>query len=121
MMMYVLPVYIALLLVGGLIGFLKAGSRVSLVTSIGFAAALGVCGYAGVPRGETLVMVLQGFLLVVFIARFARTKKFMPAGLMIVVTLLALTLELLDVYAGTPDPSLDPLAEPPAAAAPGGE
>ena len=36
----VLWIYIVLLLVGGLIGFLKAGSKVSLISSSVFAAAL---------------------------------------------------------------------------------
>ena len=36
----VLWIYIVLLLVGGLIGFLKAGSKVSLITSAVSAAAL---------------------------------------------------------------------------------
>jgi len=95
MLTYILPVYIVLLLVGGLMGYLKAGSKVSLITSIVFAAALAVCGYAAVPRGPLLVVILQGLLLVVFVARFAKTRKFMPAGLMVVVTTIALTLEVL--------------------------
>ena len=95
MLTYILPVYIVLLLVGGLMGFVKAGSKVSLISSVGFAVALAICGYGPVPQGSLLVMVLQGLLLVVFIARLAKTRKFMPAGLMVVVTVLALTLGLL--------------------------
>lgn len=94
MMSYVLPVYIVLLLVGGLMGYLKAGSKVSLVTSTVFAVALAVCGYAPVPKGTEIVLALQGALLVVFVARFLKTKKFMPAGLMLILTLAALVVEL---------------------------
>ena len=95
MLTYILPVYIVLLLVGGVMGFVKAGSRVSLITSVAFAVALAVCGYTSVPRGPLLVVILQALLLVVFVARFAKTRKFMPAGLMVVATVLALTLGLL--------------------------
>ncbi len=94
MMSYVLPVYLVLLLVGGLMGYLKAGSKVSLITSTIFAVALAVCGYAPVPKGPELVLALQGVLLIVFVARFLRTKKFMPAGLMLILTIVALVLEL---------------------------
>ena len=44
----VLWIYIVLLLVGGLIGFLKAKSQVSLVMSAAFAAALVLCAIPGV-------------------------------------------------------------------------
>ena len=43
----VLWIYIVLLVIGGLIGFLKANSRVSLIMSVAFAAALSLCA-AGV-------------------------------------------------------------------------
>jgi uncharacterized membrane protein (UPF0136 family) len=95
MLTYILPVYIGLLLAGGAMGYLKAGSKVSLVTAIVFAVALAVCGYTAIPRGPLLVHLLQALLLVVFVARFAKTRKFMPAGLMVVVTVLALVLGVL--------------------------
>ena len=85
----VLWIYIGLLLVGGLMGFLKAKSRVSLVTSIVFAAALAlsVTGVLSVPRLPEILLVL---LLVVFGLRYGKTKKFMPSGLMIILTAAAL-------------------------------
>ncbi|MDB6112801.1 MAG: hypothetical protein JWR69_4551, partial [Pedosphaera sp.] len=39
----VLWIYIALLFVGGLIGYLKAGSKISLIVSASFAAVLILC------------------------------------------------------------------------------
>jgi uncharacterized membrane protein (UPF0136 family) len=91
----VLWIYIVLLLVGGLIGFLKAGSKVSLITSAVAAAALiltaipGLLGF-GLARG--LADAIMAALLVVFAIRLGKTKKFMPSGLMFVVTGLALAL-----------------------------
>jgi uncharacterized membrane protein (UPF0136 family) len=92
---YVLAVYLVLLVAGGLVGWLKAGSRVSLFTALAFAAALAVCGYGPVPQGPVLVRVLLGVLLAVFAVRWLKTRKFMPAGLMVIVTAAALALEVL--------------------------
>jgi len=91
----VLWIYIVLLLVGGLIGFLKANSKVSLITSAVFAAVL-VLTQAGIfdPRvARQLANVLLAILLVVFAVRLAKTKKFMPSGLMLLVTIAALAVQ----------------------------
>jgi uncharacterized membrane protein (UPF0136 family) len=84
-------VYIVLLLVGGLMGYFKAGSKVSLITSGIFALLLTLvaAGMIAVPWAAEGLMVV---LLVVFIARYAKTKKFMPAGLMILLTAIFLIL-----------------------------
>ena len=89
----VLAVYIVLLVAGGVVGFVKAQSRVSLFTSLAFGAALAVCGFAPVPHGLAAAKVLQALLLAVFLMRWKKTGKFMPAGLMTVVTFAALALE----------------------------
>lgn len=91
----VLWIYIVLLLVGGMIGFLKAGSKVSLIMSAAFAAALVLTAVRGLldpafARG--LANVLMAALLIVFAMRLAKTKKFMPSGLMLIVTIAALAL-----------------------------
>jgi uncharacterized membrane protein (UPF0136 family) len=95
----ILWVYIVLLIIGGLMGFLKAGSKISLITSAVFAVALalfatGMLPWA--PGADILLLVL----LVVFAIRFAKGKKFMPAGLMIILTLAALALHLLMTRSG---------------------
>ena len=122
----ILWVYIVFLIVGGLMGFIKAGSKVSLITSVIFAIALALFA-AGVIRWAPGADVLLGLLLLVgwqarwaalgmaiFLAvitpiyhnywaapeaqqraqkqNFDKTKKFMPAGLMIVVTAVTLAL-----------------------------
>ena len=74
-----------LLAVGGLIGYLKAGSRPSLIAgSISALAALVALGLSvrnnrlGVPLG----MILSIALFVLFGYRYAvKTRKFMPSGL----------------------------------------
>lgn len=90
----VLWIYIVLLLVGGLIGFFKAKSRVSLISSSVFAAVL-VLTQTGIFKPSVsliLANVLLAALLVVFAIRLAKTKKFMPSGLMLVLTVLTLAL-----------------------------
>src|SRR6476469_4113234 len=87
----ILWVYIALLVVGGLMGFLKAGSKISLISSVIFAVLLGLFA-AGVLHWAYGPVVLMVVLLIVFGMRYAKTKKFMPSGLMIVLTLAALIL-----------------------------
>ena len=91
----VLWIYIVLLLVGGLIGFFKAGSKVSLITSSVFAALLVLTAVPGIFEHTFalgLANVLMAVLLVVFAVRLAKTKKFMPSGLMLVMTIAALAL-----------------------------
>jgi uncharacterized membrane protein (UPF0136 family) len=87
----ILWAYIVLLEIGGLIGFLKAGSKMSLIMSSAFAAILILCaiGVITAPLAPDLVML---FLLVFFSMRLTKSKKFMPNGMMTVITLAALVL-----------------------------
>jgi uncharacterized membrane protein (UPF0136 family) len=89
-----LGIYAVLLAVGGLFGYLKAGSRPSLIAGIASAlialAALALSignNRLGVPLGMILAIAL--FLL--FAYRYAvKTAKFMPSGLLAVVSLVVL-------------------------------
>jgi uncharacterized membrane protein (UPF0136 family) len=87
----VLWVYIVLLVIGGLIGFLKAGSKVSLIMSVAFAAVLSLCA-AQVIFQPYMADVVLAALLVVFGIRLTKTKKFMPSGLMLILTVGTLAL-----------------------------
>jgi len=91
----ILWIYIVLLVVGGLIGFFKAGSKVSLITSTVSAALLVLTAVPGLLEASlrrNLADIIMAALLVVFGIRLTKTKKFMPSGLMLVVTLAALAL-----------------------------
>ena len=87
----VLWIYIVLLVVGGLIGFLKAKSKVSLIMSVVFAALLALCA-AGIIFQYYVADILLAALLVVFGIRLTKTKKFMPSAMMLILTLVALVL-----------------------------
>jgi uncharacterized membrane protein (UPF0136 family) len=91
----VLWIYIILLLAGGLIGFFKAKSKVSLITSVLFAALLILTTLRGVFQpgfALGLANVILVVLLLVFTLRLARTKKFMPSGLILAATVAVLAL-----------------------------
>lgn len=97
----VLWIYIILLLVGGLFGFFKGKSKISLTTSVVFAVLLILTTLRGIfdpAFANILANAVLLVLLVVFTLRLAKTKKFMPGGLMLVLTILALALRNLNFH-----------------------
>ena len=91
----VLWVYIVLLLVGGLIGYFKGRSKVSLIMSAVFGSVLILTVLPGIllPRASmNLANVTLVVLLLVFAVRLGKTRKFMPSGLILVATVAVLAL-----------------------------
>src|SRR5215510_3473539 len=91
----ILWIYIVLLVIGGVIGLLKGKSKVSLIMSVVFAVLLSFTAVPGLLPPEWpdwVADVLLGLLLIVFAIRLGKTKKFMPAGLMLLITVLAMAL-----------------------------
>src|SRR3954466_13761077 len=87
----VIWIYVALLIIGGLMGFIKGKSKISLITSTIFAIILALVALGKITPAY-IAEIVVGIVLVVFIARFARTKKIMPAGMMMVVSIVVLIL-----------------------------
>ncbi len=89
-----LAIYGLLLAVGGLIGFFKAGSRPSLIAGLlSAAAAFAALGLTINQRqlGVGLGSLLSVVLFVLFGYRYAvKTGKFMPSGLLAVISLVVL-------------------------------
>src|SRR3954447_19648134 len=89
-----LGIYAALLAVGGIMGFVKARSRASLISGLISAVAAVVAlvlarmgSSLGFPHGLTLAILL----FVTMGYRFAvRNRKFMPSGLLAVVSLVVM-------------------------------
>jgi uncharacterized membrane protein (UPF0136 family) len=85
--------YGILALVGGIIGYIQVKSKISLLSGsisgllLIFAA---YCQLQGQTWGLTLAAVVTGILVVFFAFRLTKTRKFMPAGLMIIFGMLAL-------------------------------
>ena len=85
--------YGVLSIVGGIIGYKKAGSKVSLIsgTISGLLLLIGAfLQIQGQAWGLNLAIIITCILVVVFAIRFAKTRKFMPAGLMVFVGVVAL-------------------------------
>lgn len=84
-----LGIYAVLLAAGGVLGFVKAGSRPSLVAGLGSATVAVVClviaalgSSIGIWLGVALAVALDGL----FTYRFLKSRKFMPSGMMAIVS-----------------------------------
>jgi uncharacterized membrane protein (UPF0136 family) len=76
--------FIAVLLTGGLIGYFKDGSRVSLLTSCLIAAVLAFAawGFFGTTTSRSVARFIVGCLFCLFGYRWWVSRKFMTGGLM---------------------------------------
>lgn len=80
-------------IIGGIIGYRKANSNVSLISGIISGLLLIIAAFVhlqGQTWGLTLAAVVTAVLIVFFGFRLAKTRKFMPAGLMTILGVLAL-------------------------------
>lgn len=84
--------YGLLTLVGGIIGYRQAGSRASGGISGALLILLGIVQAAGVSWAKGLAALITGALVAVFIVRWIKTRKPMPALLMILAGLASLVM-----------------------------
>lgn len=91
----VLVLYALFMLSGGIMGFKAAGSKASLysgsVSAILLLLAL-VISWSAPVHGLWLGAILTILLCCTFAARLAKTARFMPSGMLLVVSVLALIL-----------------------------
>ena len=92
---YIVTVYAVLVVVGGLIGYLKAKSLPSLIAgTLSFLALLAAAHgmRTGEAWGMPLAIALALFLLVFFSLRYVKSspRAFMPGGLMAILSLFTL-------------------------------
>src|SRR5262245_4154190 len=96
-------VYGILVLLGGVIGYLKARSRPSLIMggSLGVLLIISAAlGFAGWQKATLCAAGLAAFLLLFFSMRYARKRKFMPGGLLAVLSFVAFTVNLAALFKG---------------------
>ena len=82
-------IYGILLLVGGIFGYTKAKSKPSLISGVISGLLLLISGFLQWQQmsvGLILAQVLTFILAIVFAIRLWKTRKFMPAGLMLVLS-----------------------------------
>jgi uncharacterized membrane protein (UPF0136 family) len=79
--------YGILAIVGGILGYVQANSKISLIAGCGCGILLlisGILQLQGQAWGLLAAIVITVILLLAFIMRFIKTRKFMPAGLMLI-------------------------------------
>lgn len=88
---YVVLVYGVLVIAGGIMGYAKAKSKPSLIAGglFGIIAIVGALLMLQQNDGGFYISLAASFLLLIFFSRrFGATKKFMPAGLMMALSLI---------------------------------
>lgn len=91
-------VFAALVQIGGVIGFVKAKSKASLIAGLISGAVLDVAAVLTM-LGHTLAGLIVGLIItVLLLGRFApaffKTKKFMPAGLIFILGIISLAISI---------------------------
>ncbi len=89
----IVGVYALVILAGGVIGYLKAGSNPSLISGLVFSTILLICAYAiskGKLAAQYVALAVTFFLDGFFTHRFAKTLNFIPSGLMSLLSLAVL-------------------------------
>ncbi len=84
--------YAMIVIVGGIVGYTKARSRVSLISGLGSGVALAIAALMTLQNpisGLTLATAIAVFLFIVFCIRWINTRALMPAGMMAVLSLIA--------------------------------
>lgn len=86
----IVGLYALIILIGGIIGYMKAGSPASLISGLAFGSLLASCSYA-ISKGKLsaqYVALAAAFLLDGFFThRYAKTLNFLPSGLMSLLSL----------------------------------
>ena len=86
-------IYAVLMLLGGIFGFVKAGSKASLImgiiSGILIFAGVALLGQGQYAAGRAVLTFTSFFLSGIFGLRLFRTRKFMPSGMLLVLSLIA--------------------------------
>lgn len=85
--------YALLVAIGGVVGYVKAQSQQSLISGLVSGIALAIVWFLSLQNpsiGFALAALIALGLLIVFAIRFRKTSKFMPAGLMATLSLVAM-------------------------------
>lgn len=87
--------YGILAIIGGIIGYKKAGSKISLISGTVSGLLLvsaAIIQLMGMNWGLIFATVVAAILVITFIIRLVKTRKMMPAGLMILTGIAAVAI-----------------------------
>ncbi|WP_373529526.1 TMEM14 family protein [Nostoc sp.] len=94
--------YGILAVIGGIIGYIQAKSKVSLLSGSISGLLLIIAAYfqlQGQTWGSILALLVTAVLVIFFVFRLVKTRKFMPAGLMTILGILTLAVMLNQIVA----------------------
>lgn len=90
-MQVILLFYSLIILTGGLIGFFKADSQISLIAGLGFGLTLLICSLCFKKKWASYLALILTFLLDAFFTqKFLKTMSFMPSGMLSLLSLAVL-------------------------------
>ncbi|MBP9091682.1 TMEM14 family protein [bacterium] len=92
---YAIIILSTFVLVGGVIGFKKAGSKASLIAGAISAVLLDACfaiGFVNMQAGFIAALVVTGLLDAFFLKRLIKTMKFMPSGMILLLCVITQSL-----------------------------
>jgi uncharacterized membrane protein (UPF0136 family) len=85
-------VYGVIMILGGVMGYVRVGSKASLLSGVGLGLGLLASGYGVWHGSENSIVaaeIIALLLLVLFAIRYAKKRRFMPAGMLAVLSLVA--------------------------------
>jgi len=88
-------VYGVIMILGGIAGFVRVGSKASLISGVGFGLVLLVTGFGVWQSSQACLVaaeVIALLLVVLFAIRYAKKRHFMPAGMLAILSLVAAVL-----------------------------
>jgi len=94
----ILWVYAILMLGGGIMGFMKAGSKISLIAGLisGLLVIIGlIISNTNAQLGIGIVAATSALLCISFLMRLLKTQSFMPSGMLLVLSVVALSVSVI--------------------------
>jgi uncharacterized membrane protein (UPF0136 family) len=88
-------VYALMMAVGGVFGYLKVHSKASLISGLGFGLILLYTGYEvwnGSRENLWASAIIAALLMVIFAIRLVKTRRFMPGGMLALLSMVTLVI-----------------------------
>jgi len=93
----ILAVYGVLMLGGGFMGYIKAGSKMSLIMGVVSATIIFFGLYLSRSNAQTgygLISAASAVLVVTFVIRLVKTGSFMPSGMLVIFSVIAVIISI---------------------------